>query len=473
MNHLRWAARAARPAALLVFAGALAACGGGSTMTGAACLPEPARQWLADAPAAQAAAAAGGPVDLYVDASGSMVGYLRGATDDRRPFQDLLAQLRAATAAGPEANVQRSYRLFGRTIRDLPAARADTLVQPDTYLCPAGAEGCDNQESRLDLVMRRIAQAPANSLSVVVTDLWLSTSELEASGPVAVGAPVAEMLAQGRALGVLGVAAPYAGRIYDLPSGATIERQGDRPLYVLLIGPTERVVAFRENLARAGLRGYGADARWSLFTADPSTGASAGQVQAAGGAFQQRAFLPPAAGIRAPQFVLSTDRSLRERLDASATPSSLTYTASTDGIRPGAVWRGPQTGVTRVYRLNGDPCAPNAWVPLQDLTEGWSGDTFELAAAQAATRLPRGGTYLLVGELRRTGLEIPSPANAWMRQWSFNASTEGRVLEQPPAVFPTLNLAETAQILEAAAEQAARRRPVTLAGFTAVVRSEG
>jgi hypothetical protein len=66
-------------------------------------------------------------------------------------------------------------------------------VREDPYLCTgalaATAGTCDNQESRLDVVLRKVAESPAGTLSVIVTDLWLSTSDLAASGPVAVGAP--------------------------------------------------------------------------------------------------------------------------------------------------------------------------------------------------------------------------------------------------------------------------------------------
>jgi hypothetical protein len=140
-------------------------------------------------------------------------------------------------------------------------------------------------------------------------------------------------------------------------------------------------------------------------------------------------------------------------------------------MRPGAVWSGPAQGSTKVWRLKGSaPCAPDAWTPLADYPSGWSGQTFTLAASDASARLPKGGTYLLAGSLQRTGLESPNPANAWMREWSFNPSTAPAVLAAKPAVFPTLHLAETARILETALDQAARARPTELAGFTVVVR---
>lgn len=409
-----------------------------------------------------------------------MIGYLRGADAERRPFQDLLVQLRAATMGASGTPVARRYHLFGRAVQPLDPARADSLVQEATYQCAeADRARCNNQESRLDLVLRRAAAASPDTLSVIVTDLWLSAAELEASGPVAVGAPAAELLAAGRAVGVLGVRAPYKGAIYDLPSGGEAPWAGDRPLFVLLAGPLERVAAFRDSLARAGVRGFGPEeARFSLFTAERLQGRGGGELEIAGAALARRPVLPPRSGVDVPQAVLSTKAGLRERLGRGA-ESAVRFTADpAAAARPGAVWQGPTQGAVKAWRLKGgQPCRPGAWAPLADLQGGWSGEgsgprRFSLSAADLAARLPKGGTYLLAGELRRTGLQTPSPANAWMRAWSFNASTEPAVLAAPPAVFPTLNLSETAQILEAAADDAARRRPVALTGFTAVIRSE-
>jgi hypothetical protein len=467
-----------RAALALSFAALLAGCGGKSVGKGAACLPEAARPWLASAEA-PAAAASGGAVDVYVDGSGSMVGYLRGATADRRPLQDLLASLTLVTAEGASAPAATRYNLFGARIRPLDAARADLLVREDPYLCngaAAAAGPCDNQESRLDVVLGRVAESPPASLAVVVTDLWLSTSEMSASGPMAVGAPVAQMLGQGRAVGVLGVRAPYRGPVYDLPGGGTYAGATARPLYVLLIGPVERVTAVRDGLAKAGVRGFEtADARWSLFTTTPASGAAATATpfQLTGGALTARPVLPPSAGIAVQQLTLSAGAALQERVrPGPAGLSAASFDPATEtAMRDGAVWQGPTRGATKVWRLKGDnPCAADAWTPLADYPDGWSEGAFTLAASEASARLPKGGTYLLSGTLTRAGLTTPNPANAWMREWSFNPSTEPAVLAGKPTFFPTLHLAETARILESSLDQAARARAVELAGFTAVVR---
>lgn len=435
------------------------------TQTGVACLPQAARAFVQTSTEDEASEA--GRVDLYVDASGSMIGYLRGPDlTMRRPFQDLVAELRSATMGGGE----RRYHLFGRTIRALDAGSADQLVRETPYSCAnPDRSKCDNQETRLDLVLQRVASSPADALSVIVTDLWLSAADLSANGSVTVGAPAAALLGEGRAIGLLGVRAPYDGRIYDLPSGASVPYKGERPLFVLVAGPTERVVAFREHLATAGLRGFGAsDARFSLFTADPLKPGAAGELSFAGAAWDTRPVLPGNAAIDLPQATLASTAAIREGEGGSTIRFAANAGAS---VREGAVWQGATTGAVTAYSLRGHPCGATAWTESNRLEGGWSEAGWSLSGAEAAAQLPR-GTYLLVGEQRRNGLTTPNPANAWLREWSFNASTEPQVIARKPELFPTLNLAETAQILEAAADEAARRAPVPLSGFAAVVKTE-
>ncbi len=120
-----------------------------------------------------------------------------------------------------------------------------------------------------------------------------------------------------------------------------------------------------------------------------------------------------------------------------------------------------------MYRMTGSKCLPGSgdWRPEGRSDDGWRGDAYALTPSALAT-VPR-GTYLLVGNLRRTGLESPNEATRWMREWSFDASGEKAALQR--RTMPTLNLAETARLMENALAQAAERRPVDIGGFAAAV----
>ena len=106
---------------------------------------------------------------------------------------------------------------------------------------------CGFQESRLDAVLAKLATPESRELfNVVITDLWLDNSELVGSSRLALQGPIRSILADGRAIGVLGVAAPYSSQVYDIPNAsgtATIPagRVEQRPVFALLIGPLARL----------------------------------------------------------------------------------------------------------------------------------------------------------------------------------------------------------------------------------------
>ena len=65
-------------------------------------------------------------------------------------------------------------------------------------------------------------------------------------------------------------------------------------------------------------------------------------------------------------------------------------------------------------------------------------------------------------------LTSPNPGDAWMRDWSFSSETQGQVLATQHDIFPTLNLAETARLLENVLTEAAQQHPSVVGGFTVV-----
>ena len=469
---------AAGPLVAACAAAALAGCEGRP----APCLPPEAQALVA--PPAAVAGADVGPVDVYIDGSGSMAGFIRGATPGDRPLQDLVTRL-PWIAGGLQRPA--AFALFGRDLHPLPAGREDVLVSDAPYACRPGqgapaALPCDNQETRLDKVLARIKVQPADHLAVVVTDLWLTGQDLSA-GPSALSGPLSDMLAAGRAVGVAGVRAPYAGPIYDIPNAPSYVGATSHPLFVLLVGPVERVAAFHERLGRLGGGFSGQEAArgggWSLFTLHPLAPRAAGARPlevTPGAALAEAPVLPPRAGLDVQQLVLRRGLALRS-LARGGDAGSAAFTAHPAvEARPGAVWTGTLAPVVRLWRAKSPAavCHAGAWTDVGRLPVGWSTDgpapRFTLKPAEAAAHLPPGGVYLLAASLERPRLETPNPADRWMHDWSFDASSAPAVLARRPAFFPTLNLGETADLLEEALDQASSRAPATAGGFAAVVR---
>lgn len=470
------AAAALTPAVLLGAAWLLAAC---SDKPGP-CLPTEAAAWTPRDGAA-AAKTATGPVDVYVDGSGSMAGFIRGASAANRPLQDIVSRLPWIAGSAAQGGTGTTYNLFGRALHPLAAAQAVRLATDAPYTCAVAKATCDNQASRLDLVLQKIKGQPADHLAVVVTDLWLSGADLF-GGPTVLSAPLSDMLQAGRSLGVLGIRAPYKGLIYDIPNATPYAGASAHPLFVLLIGPVERVAAFHDKLASIGGSAGKSSVNWSLFTLTPGLqpGADARPFKVAPGrALSERPALPPRPDLSVQQLRLSRTVALRATARGEGGVGEAVFSAAPESaMRPGAVWRGALTPVTSIWRLKspGAICRANAWSPVGAYDGGWSQGAgaarFALKPEEAASQLPSGKTYLLVGGLKRNGLESPNPANRWMRNWSLNASTAPAVLAAKPGFFPTLNLADTAELLEQSLDQAASARSGEVSGFAVVVKAE-
>lgn len=462
-------------------AAVLAGCGGPSHVDDAvACFPPDARPFLhregagrggAEEPAATRAT-------IYVDRSGSMGGYLVGATGDERPLQDLIRVLPDALQQG---GTSVGYVAFGTRLLPQPAAERDALMRPDFYSCRSRTDAdCDNQESRFDLVLRDVEAKP-DEMALMISDLWFVNSQVRTSALTDLAAPFAGILSKGRAVAVYGIPARFRGPIYDLPSApGRVDFAGRHPLFLVAIGTDDQLDRLHARIAEGGspyLAGAVGDGtiRRTLFTLTPSRPGPRDAEPLVGGhpAVVRAPVIGSLPGVRIQQLTIDKGAALRSR-----------------GVDAGPVWRGPEPaavqkdaawagtlqGRTRVWERRGERCLPTDWIEGRGIEGLWSpaGDAalrFRLDPRVVAAGVGRPGTYLLVGQVDRTALAIPNPASRWMRDWSFSASQSpsGRSEAGVP-FFPTLHLAEVARLMEGALAEAARRRPRPVAGFDAVVR---
>jgi hypothetical protein len=411
-----------------------------------ACLP--ANMASGNSPAAAAGRTPTKSVQVFIDGSASMGGYLRATTQSIRPHGDFLSVVGSFSAA---RGVSPSYFRFGARIAPISSQSGgvSAYATPTPYSC----RGCDNQESRIDEVLKVASQGPAGRLTLVVTDMWLSDSAFPSSAQVALGGPLAEILRQGKSVGIIGVRAPYTGPIYDLKSryaGAT-----ERPLFILAIGSEAEVSAFRAALAQSGSPSFSQDRlRYSLFSVGSGnpwrTNAQLGPV---GTGVLQTTVLP--------NLLVPSLRQFRWAPKKGGRIEGIVDAAR--GAAPGAVWSGKLTGSTKVWLLK-DPgglkrCKPGTWQPYAPLKGAWRSvpgkDTqaqFSLGTGSGQGLVP-GKTYLVAGYLGASTLQNPNPANAWMREWSFDEAEERSLVARKPKFFKVLHLGDLASILEEAVDR--------------------
>ena len=461
----------------------LAACGGGADNQAAAadplsCFPAEARPWIAasqEAGAAQNLPAGRAGATVYVDRSGSMVGYVQGATRDNSPFQDLILNLPVRLQ---RQRLETTYRAFGTTLTDpLPNRQ---LVAPEFYTCPAG--GCDNQESRLDIVFAEIAGKP-NEMGLVLTDLWFSSSEVTGSALTALDGPLNAVLSSGRGVAVYGIPAPFAGLLHDVPgAGGPVQFAGDHPLFLVAVGTAVQLdLLDRELRANASprLRDGLADGsiKRSLFaTAPVAQMASArpfGGAEVAPVLEQIRtAELPPTIDLQ--QFRLRRADAMRLEDAAGRAPSWVGPRAAS--FPPGALWQGEYRPRTRVWERRNQNCAEDSWLELALPESLWSaegeGHRFRLAPDILAAELTGSGPYLLVGNVSRANMAPAGAATEWMRQWSFEPGTEAQAALNGRRFFKTLYLGELAHQLEGALASVVRQQGKAVQGFAVILNVE-
>ncbi len=444
---------AAGLAALMMLAGPAGA-------AGAACLP-PGLPVSGTPPQSSPA------MEVYLDGSYSMVGYADGATGSLRPMGDALAVLDNFSAS---RRLPSRYYRFGKAIAPLQgAAQAVEFARPGPYRCGR----CDNQESRIDLVLNTIRDQRTRSLSVVITDLWLDDTAFSGSAQVALGIPLTDILRQGRSIAVVGLQAPYKGRIYDMPGGHPYDGASERPLFAVIIGTRAEVGAVVRAMATSGSPSFTPQRlRYALFSTEPVDPWRAGRapLRAGGAGAQEGAALPEmiSPGLQQFRYRVGTGSQIAGVLDAS------------QGIPPAAVWAGPLAGSTRVWVLQDQgglkSCRSGTWAPFSPLRQAWRGVGGAPRSAQfvfsdqTAGVLAPGRSYLVAGVLGPSALQMPNPAAQWMRDWSFDADQAGALVARRPAFFKTLNLGDLAGIMEQAIERAKPPSGRAMVAFAIVVK---
>jgi hypothetical protein len=443
--------RRATVAGCLVLTLGLVGCSSSDELVPARCLP-------GELPAAAARpAAAADALAVYLDVSQSVTNFGRGGGESA--YRDLIAWLVGLRSEFPEA---RSYG-FAERIAEIDE---DVFVRAARGQADPCGAACGFRESRLDDVLAAIAAPESQgSLAVVVTDLWLDNSELIGRARLALQGPIRTILGDGRAIGVLGVAAPYSSQVYDVPVPAgdsTIPagRVRQRPVFALVIGPQEQVAALERRIAVEVFMNAGeAERHFSLFT---PTLAAAGPVEhqmAPQGPGVRRAYVLAVDGANVPGFLI--DRRVVDPLIGDAVADGPALAASIAGLGHA----GAPSPVT--YDLAADTwtllppepsaaCDDGAWQPLgvgpalQAVTDS-GGPAIGLDVSHPDLLAIRAGEIVFmryrvaVGSLQQGG-----PATAWLDDWSFDAEDAQALRSDPPPLFPALNLSEFGRILEIA-----------------------
>ena len=395
-----------------------------------------------------------------------MAGFFQSRTADNH-LRTLLAHLPnivapVALAAGRTTGPDLHYYRTGADLAEIGPADRHRIMAPAFYepLCGgAPASLCDYRESRLDKALQFAAQQPHHDLSIIVSDLFLTSDAGSAAAPVALTGPLAAILAdRQRAIGIVGLKNPFAGGIYDIPGhhGAythgTAKHTASRPAFVLLIGPPAQVAAVMTHLDRQVLFNASADTKHlTLFSAPPAPPP------------QEYRFTQSKIGLH---IVANPPMGKAHQIKINPKRANQVGGATIDIDLPAAVGPGHLRLGPQQLWLGRPRCQCGQWVPLPagpapwlDIKAQGSGARLTLLGSPAAlTGMPGSHLYFLSADVIA---DPPPPTNAgWLAEWSLSAAEAADELAAKPAFFRALNLVQIHNILTAQIQQLATPYPV-------------
>ena len=393
-------------------------------------------------------------LNVYIDGSQSMAGFNAGATRDMRPLGDLIALINATAKSYDSLE----YFAFGKNIKTLSADTFEEYGTPRPFNCKGS--NCDNQESRLDTVLSAAVDAGDQTLSLVITDLWLDNKSFSGSPQVALGQPLRAALQNGLAIGVIGIMSPFEGAVYDIPEVGTYRGAKELPLYVLAIGPEEDVSSLQIAVSESASPSFSKQTmRYSLFSAEQNfPWFSTGLKPVGAGAGLGRA-LPNGISTLTPQYHINLGTAAKQN-------GQLGRTFPVKGkLREGLIWKGKPAERTNVWRLvdaeNLASCAPSTWqaiAPLQKMWRpkpGFENATFSFGA-KIGSQLRPDNVYYIETHFGSDVPAVPNIDNQWMRDWALDTATAAEFVNGEPERFKTLNLSDLSLILE---KELARQTP--------------
>ena len=443
--------RAGRTAvACLVLTLGLGGCGSDNALVPARCLP-------GAPPVAGERLDPVEALDIYLDVSQSSTNF--GRARGESAYRNLVAWLVDLRGEFGEA---RSYG-FAERIAEIDDDVFVGAARGDANPCRA----CGLQESRLDDVLAAIASPDARgSLAVVMTDLWLDNSDLIGSARLALQRPIRSILADGRAIGVLGVTASYSGQVYDLPesSGRSSIRAGrveQRPVFTLVIGPPDQVVEIERRITgEVFMNAAAAERHFSLFSPVLSTSGPVEHRLQPRSAGVRRDWVLAVEGADIPGFLIdrrTVDPLLSEDADLGPALVAPIAEAGHPGAPKPADYELALDAWTLVPPEPSVACNDGAWLPIdvgrafEQFTDTEARPAIALDAAHPDLLAIRPGEIAFVRyHAAVAALQQGGPATSWLDDWSFDESEARDLAADPPPFFPTLNLSEFGRILEIA-----------------------
>lgn len=302
----------------------------------------------------------------------------------------------------------------------------------------ANARPASASETRLHDVLRQAAALPAVT-TAIVTDLFLSAAELHGGENSPLRQALADILhKKGMSIALVGIQAPFTGRIYDLATTRESIKftNGQRPFYILLIGGDAQVRALYATLQTEVLGTPVMGPHHSTFFSTRALPANGWvpRLELNAGTREATLLAKPAAS-EAPFQVVVGRRSEGANVTLERQDGDTAWFAG-QAVVPD-VRRATLKSIIHFYTTGRHGCE-NGWVEDDErpgLVELGQAQPDRLSFTVLREPAATFGFRPKVAYVLDTAVTFPSllaapEARQWIKDWSYNATQEGALLKR-------------------------------------------
>jgi len=398
-----------------------------------------------------------GKVFIFFNGSKNMLGFVSAASDVSQSSNSNYAKLVSLVpdVANQIGTATRYHKYRNGLISPISGTQIDQVTNPSFYkACSVLRKRCDESTRQLNSVFEIIQNnIPREALTVITTDLNLTSEEVRDRMPGTLGHKIIALFRKGMAFGLYVLKSDYKGSINGLPGGIPYNAASARPVYLLLVGPVEKIIAFRKALKQSfSKKAPRRQEKFWLFTDKIIKNQITEQT------FEKEDYSYSKGAKKTvlmkglseiPQFLINKKGgqvNFQAQLSQIKIPETLSFKPE---IIKQDLW---------MQKTNKGACTKR-WLKFKksrDISSfNLQNDKIDLTffANQAEMRkLPPRRNYFLSFSIKANKVALSEEDLDWLKDWSFDKTSYDEVVNKKAPFFPTLNLARFVNFLTAVSQ---------------------
>lgn len=401
-----------------------------------------------------------GQVFVFFDASTNMRGFVSSISGPSQASNSRYAQLvHIIPDIVNQVGTAGRFHRYRRELSTISGSQISSVTRPSFYQCDAGTPLglCDDPRNQLAQILSLATRFPKNTLTVITSEFNLSDLEVRDRNPGSISDSTATLFRSGKSFGLYATKSEFKGIIHGLPGGVPFDKALERPVYILLIGPIEKIIKFRNILGEefSDKKSQNTE-KFFLFTNKLITNRITEQsfvntdYELNNGATFENVF-NDLTGI--PQFGVPKNTG-SVRLEVDLSKIQIPETLPLDNfVVSQKIW---------LQRSKKNQC-DRQWLQVKKasslasvIRQGKKVSLNFFADRSSMTKLPTRRKYFLTLNIKASSVSLSDRDKEWLAGWSFNVTKLDDLIAKQSAFFPTLNLDRFVQIMTTSSREAFR-----------------